>query len=76
VFYLLSDRGTPLSSAERLCAFLLAWPLIFVERLGGVKDFMGRPTLEQHGVVWSAWIALWIYYYVVLMYWQRLRRRQ
>lgn len=70
-FYLLSDNRTSLSSAERLFAYLLAWPLILLEHAGRVEDFMGRATPEQHRTIWFAWIGLWVYYYVVLAFWQR-----
>ena len=73
VFYLLSDNRTSLSSAELLGAYLLAWPLILIEHLGGVRDFMGRPTSAQLRAVWSAWIGLWVYYYMLLALWQRWR---
>jgi hypothetical protein len=76
VFYLLSDNRTPLSSAERSCAYLLAWPLIVREHLGGVNDFMGRYAPADKWVVWSAWIGLWVYYYLLLAFWQGRRRNQ
>ncbi len=74
-FYLLSCNHTPLNSAERLCAYLLAWPLIVLEHLGGVEDFIGSYTPAQKWTVWSAWIALWGYYYLLLAFWQRRRRK-
>ena len=73
MFYLLSDNRTAVSSAERLCAYVLAWPLILLEHLGGVEDFMGRATPEQLRVVWFGWSVLWIYYFVLLASWQRRR---
>jgi len=75
-FYLLSYNHTPLSSAERICAYLLAWPLIVRELLGGVDDFEGRYLPAGKWVVWSAWIGLWVYYYLLLAFWQGKRRKQ
>jgi len=50
---------------------MLAWPLIARERLGGVDDFMGTSTQTDKWTVWSAWIVLWIYYYLLMSLWQR-----
>jgi len=74
LLFLLSYNHTPLSSAECLGAYLLAWPLILIEHMGGVEDFMGRPVPEQQRVIWSGWIALWVYYYVLHALWRRMRR--
>lgn len=74
LFYLLADNRTELSSAERLLAYVLAWPLIQIEHLGGVEDFMGRATPADHAALWTAWIALWVYYFVLLSFWQQRRR--
>ncbi len=76
ILYLLSYNYTPLSPAERFLAYLLAWPLIVREHLGGVDDFMGRNTQADKWAVWSAWIGLWIYYYLLVALWQRRSRKQ
>ena len=73
LFYLMSENRTQISSAERLVAYVLAWPLIQIEHLGGVEDFMGDATPEHHAALWSAWITLWIYYFVLLAFWHRRR---
>jgi hypothetical protein len=71
MLYLLTDNHTPLSHAERFFAYLLAWPLIELEHLGGVADLAvpDRP-------VWPAWLSLWIYYYLLVALWQRRSRKQ
>ena len=76
ILYLLSYNHTPLSPAERFFAYLLAWPLIVREHLGGVDDFMGRNTQADKWAVWSAWIGLSIYYYLLVAFWQSLSRKQ
>jgi hypothetical protein len=76
VFHLISDNSSPLSFAELLCGYLLAWPLILIEHWGGVEDFMGRSTPAQHWAIWSAWSGLWVYYYVLLAFWRKMRRKQ
>jgi hypothetical protein len=76
LFYLLSGEvKSPSYYAERFVAYLLAWPLIVREHLGGVNDFMGRYTPSDKWVVWSAWIGLWIYYYCWLLFALRGRTR-
>jgi len=72
-FYALSDNHTSLSSAERLCAYVMAWPLIPLEHLGGVKNLTVPSTPAEHRTAWFAWIGLWIYYYAPLASWRRRR---
>ena len=76
VLYLLSDNHTPLNPEERFFAYLLAWPLIVREHLGGVNDFIGRYTRADKWAVWSAWLGLWIYYYLLVTFWQGRSRKQ
>ena len=75
LLYLSSYSHTPLASAERCFAYLLAWPLIVREHLGGVDDFMGRNTQADRWAVWTAWIGLLIYYYLLVALWQSLFRK-
>ena len=73
VLYLLRHSNQPLHSAAFCLGYLLIWPVLLIQYLGGSNPMHFHASFDP--VKALSWIGLWIYYYLVIVLCERWIRK-
>jgi len=74
--YLLSDnsrQSEPIRLVEGLCGYLLIWPVLLVQKIGGVNPVHYSTKWEPVKTV--SWLATYVYYYCLVAIVDQIRRK-